>query len=78
MSQEQVVVKERQLAKIETELQQLINIQEKYNSMKQRLDLSRHELNLVKQRLQQTTHHRQQEEVNNLKFQIGRKSCIYN
>lgn len=46
--------------------------QDSYNTIKQKLELARHELNLVKQRFQQTTHHRQQEEVAQLKTEIGK------
>lgn len=66
-----MATKERELAQINGEINQLSGIQENYNTVKRQLDLTRHELNLIKQRLQQSTHHRQQEEVNNLKIQIG-------
>nr|XP_023023013.1 structural maintenance of chromosomes protein 2 [Leptinotarsa decemlineata] len=68
--EDQLKVKERELEKINLELQHMSGAQESYNSMKEKLDLNRHELNLVRQRLQQSTHHRQQEEVNKLKTQI--------
>ncbi|XP_074031936.1 structural maintenance of chromosomes 2 [Leptinotarsa decemlineata] len=68
--EDQLKMKERELEKINLELQQMSGAQESYNSMKEKLDLNRHELNLVHQRLQQSTHHRQQEEVNKLKAQI--------
>lgn len=45
--------------------------EDSYNSMKQKLEIARHELNLAKQRLQQTSHHRQLQEVNELKTEIG-------
>ncbi|KAJ8926989.1 hypothetical protein NQ314_020550, partial [Rhamnusium bicolor] len=70
LSQLSEIQKYEELARVEAEIHQMSGTQERYTSMKQRLDLSRHELNLIRQRLQQTTHHRQQEEINNLKMQI--------
>ncbi|CAG9820448.1 unnamed protein product [Phaedon cochleariae] len=58
----QLTGKDREFERVNAELDQLSRVQENYNSLKERLDLNRHELNLLKQRLQQTTHHRQQEE----------------
>lgn len=57
---------------IEVEIQKMSGDQDKFNSMKQKLELARHELNLVNQRLKQTTHHIQQEEINQLKTEIGK------
>ncbi|KAJ8984302.1 hypothetical protein NQ317_012272 [Molorchus minor] len=68
--EEQLAIKENELAKIEAEVYQMGRVQEQYNSLKQRYDLCYHELNLIGQRMQQTTHHRQQEEINNLKTEI--------
>lgn len=54
------------------------NNQSQYTQLKQKLELKQHELRLIEQRLQQTEHHRQQEEVNNLKKQMGMIKITYN
>ncbi|XP_028132616.1 structural maintenance of chromosomes protein 2 [Diabrotica virgifera virgifera] len=65
-----LATKERELEKINALIQQLSGQQEKYNSLKHKLDMAQHELNFVQQKLQRTTHHREQEEINNLQVQI--------
>lgn len=50
--------------------------QEQYNAIKYKLDMAQHELNLIKQRLMNTTFARQQEEVESLKTQIGKKRFV--
>ncbi|CAG2065666.1 unnamed protein product, partial [Timema podura] len=44
----------------------------RFNSLKEHLDLRKHEVELVRQKLQQTSHHRYQEEVDNLKESIAK------
>ncbi|XP_056633840.1 structural maintenance of chromosomes protein 2 [Diorhabda sublineata] len=69
--QEQILAdKERELDRIIAEMQQLSNIQENYNALKQKLAISEQELNFVNQKLLHTTHHIQQEEIANLENQI--------
>uniref|UniRef100_A0A6P7FG53 Structural maintenance of chromosomes protein n=2 Tax=Diabrotica virgifera virgifera TaxID=50390 RepID=A0A6P7FG53_DIAVI len=68
--EEILATKEKELEKINALIQQLSGQEENYNSLKQKLDLAHHKLNLVQQKLQRTTHHREQEEINNLKLQI--------
>lgn len=69
---EQLLIKQRELQGIEAEIHKMSDDQDKFNSVKQKLELARHELNLIRQRLKQTTHHRQQEEINQLKTEIGK------
>ncbi|XP_060524474.1 structural maintenance of chromosomes protein 2 [Cylas formicarius] len=66
----QLKLKESELRTIENKIRQLTGVQEQYNGIKQKLELSRHEHNLIKQRLLNTSFHRSQEEVAGLKAQI--------
>lgn len=52
-------------------MRQMSGAQEQWNRMKQQLELKQHELGLIRQRLQQTTHHLQQEELETIKQNIG-------
>ncbi|KAK6626686.1 hypothetical protein RUM44_009162 [Polyplax serrata] len=70
MSSRELEVKEARAHAVEHQLQQLMSKTEQYNTMKQKLDLKSHELNVVRERLQKTTHYQCQEEVNSLKNKI--------
>ncbi|XP_050294064.1 structural maintenance of chromosomes protein 2 [Anthonomus grandis grandis] len=72
--------KDDELAQINQEINEMSSSERQYNSIKDRLDMSKHELNLLRQRLLNTTFARQQEEVDSLKSQIAQltqkvKSC---
>ncbi|CAH1965906.1 unnamed protein product [Acanthoscelides obtectus] len=68
--EDQLSVKEKELVKIENEIQRMSSTQESYTTLQQQIDMTEHELRLVNQRLQNTSHHRHREEMNNLKVQI--------
>lgn len=55
--------KEHSLREIETALSNIARTAEKYDSLKQKYDLLTYEIDMVKQKLQQTTHHKIKEEV---------------
>lgn len=63
-------IKEARMQEIETELNRSLGKADQYNSLKQKYDLKNHELKLVRERLQQTTHYQYQEEVNELRRKI--------
>ncbi|EZA59560.1 hypothetical protein DMN91_011082 [Ooceraea biroi] len=68
--QNEVNNKERLLRDIETSLQNVAKTAEKYASLKQRHDLLTYEISMVRQRLQQTSHHKIKEEVDSLNAAI--------
>lgn len=55
----------------ENEMKQMSVVQEKWINFKNQLELKRHELSLVQKRLQQTSHHQLQEEIDRLKSTIA-------
>lgn len=62
--------KEFRISYIEQQLNKCIKQSEQYNTLKQKFDLRTHELNLVRERLQKTSHYQCKEEVNSLKKKI--------
>ncbi|KAJ4435376.1 hypothetical protein ANN_17990 [Periplaneta americana] len=63
--------REQRIASIDNEIRNLTNVAEGYKQLKQKVELMTHEVELVRQKLQQTTHHRHQEEVDALKATIA-------
>ncbi|XP_013783818.1 structural maintenance of chromosomes protein 2-like [Limulus polyphemus] len=61
--QDELNTKQKQLQEIEKEVSSLKKVADKYRSLKQRYDLKQHEMELLKSRLQQSTHHQQLEEL---------------
>ncbi|KAF2889427.1 hypothetical protein ILUMI_16746, partial [Ignelater luminosus] len=70
--EEQLHEKEQELEEIENEIRRMSSIQQQWSNTKQQLELRQHELGLVKQRVQNTAHHQQQEEIENIKKNIGK------
>ncbi|KAF2898921.1 hypothetical protein ILUMI_07253, partial [Ignelater luminosus] len=68
---EQLQEKEPELEEIENEIRRISSIQQKWSNTKQQLKLRQHELGLVKQRVQNTAKHQQQEETENIKKNIA-------
>ncbi|KAK5648752.1 hypothetical protein RI129_003644 [Pyrocoelia pectoralis] len=62
--------KEQELLQIEQQIRQKSGTQEQYASLKQQLEIKQHELTLLQQCLQQTTHHQRQQEVNDIEQSI--------
>lgn len=73
--QNRLVQLEQEFQQLDHEIKQMMNYQTQYNQLKQKLEFKQHELKLIEQRLQQTEHHRQQEEVNDLVKQMGMEVC---
>ncbi|XP_046750983.1 structural maintenance of chromosomes protein 2 [Diprion similis] len=61
---------ERSLAEINRRLTSSADVAKKFQALKQRFDLRNHEVELVRQRLQQTSHHKLRQEVEMLKSTI--------
>nr|CAD7428036.1 unnamed protein product [Timema monikensis] len=55
--EEALARKELELAVVDQEITNLAKVAERFNSLKERLDLRKHEVELVRQKLQQTSHH---------------------
>ncbi|XP_064086930.1 structural maintenance of chromosomes protein 2-like [Macrobrachium nipponense] len=72
--QEKLNQKSQELQNVEQELRKLQTNAEKYNSVKQQHSMKSHELNMCRQRLQQSQHYQQQEEVTALENTM--KECI--
>ncbi|XP_043674818.1 structural maintenance of chromosomes protein 2 isoform X1 [Vespula pensylvanica] len=64
--------KQQRLAEIERDLVIAQKAEERYASLKERFDLHKYEVEMVRQRLQQTTHHKIKEEVELLKANIDK------
>ena len=62
--------KEKQLKEAEHELRDMERCSEQYRTLKQRYDVKRHEFELLQQRLQQTLHHRQVQEVEQMNAEL--------
>jgi structural maintenance of chromosome 2 len=62
--------KDRQLKEAEQELRVMEQASAQYRTLKQRYDVKKHEFELLQQRLQQTLHHRQTQEVENMKSEL--------
>lgn len=63
--------KQNELTQIEQEIQQMSATHQQFTTLNERYELRQHELGLLQQRLQQTTHHQQQEEIQRLAQTIG-------
>ncbi|XP_075212071.1 structural maintenance of chromosomes 2 [Lycorma delicatula] len=61
---------EEKLRRVNSEIQSLSRIASNYSDLKQRLELRQHELEMIRERLQQTAHHQYQQEVDSLKQNI--------
>ena len=62
--------KDRQLKDAEQELRIMEQASAQYRTLKQRYDVKKHEFELLQQRLQQTLHHRQTQEVEKMKTEL--------
>ncbi|XP_071521625.1 structural maintenance of chromosomes protein 2 [Panulirus ornatus] len=71
---EELTAKTKQLQQVEQHLHHLQRNADKYSSVKQQYTLRSHELQLCQQRIQQSTHYQQQEEVNALEKMM--KDCM--
>lgn len=63
--------KKQELTKTENEIQNMVQVAEKYRTLKQRYELKVHELALIKDRLKHTTHYQQKEEIDTLKQSVA-------
>ncbi|XP_071446433.1 structural maintenance of chromosomes protein 2 [Hetaerina americana] len=63
-------VKGAELQQIERESKSIVKVAERYRTLQQQIELKRTELNMLEERLRQTTHHQYQEEVDRLKVTI--------
>lgn len=63
--------KQNELTQIEEEIQRTSATHQQFMTLNERYELRQHELGLLRQRLQQTTHHQQQEEIQRLTQTIG-------
>ncbi|XP_011311821.1 structural maintenance of chromosomes protein 2 [Fopius arisanus] len=68
--QHQLEQKKVEYEGVKRELSLLMQVEEKYRNVKQQFDIKSHEVNMIKQRLHQTTHHQVQEEINSLRQKI--------
>ena len=62
--------KDRQLKDAEQELRGMERASGQYRALKERYDVKRHEFELLQQKLEQTLHHRQTQEVENMKSEL--------
>ncbi|KAJ9600105.1 hypothetical protein L9F63_009616, partial [Diploptera punctata] len=69
-AQEEFNAQEQRVTKIDHDIKNITKVAERYQQLKQRVELMSHEVELVRRRLQQTTHHQHQEEVDALKAKI--------
>ncbi|XP_064624320.1 structural maintenance of chromosomes protein 2-like isoform X2 [Lineus longissimus] len=68
--------KQSQLQQVERELESISRMAEKYNQVKGQFDLKVHEASLVDERLKQSTHHQQLEEINELQKSLDEQEVI--
>ncbi|THK33140.1 structural maintenance of chromosomes protein 2 [Diachasma alloeum] len=68
--QQQLSQKQAEYEGIKQQLNKLSQLEEKYRNVKQQFDIKTHEVNMIRQRLQQTSHHQVQEEINTLRQKI--------
>ncbi|XP_067679791.1 structural maintenance of chromosomes protein 2-like [Haliotis asinina] len=73
---EQLRSKRDQLQKVEKELASIKSTSEKFTQLKQQYELKNHESELVKARLEQSTHHQQLEEITSLSNSIEEQEGI--
>lgn len=62
---------DQELCKTENDLRNMSQVAENYTEMKRQYELQSHELQVVRQRMQQTTHFQKQEEMDDLKRNIA-------
>ncbi|XP_078574034.1 structural maintenance of chromosomes protein 2-like [Branchiostoma floridae x Branchiostoma japonicum] len=67
---EELQEKQQQLAAVEKELQGLKKVVDKYRGLKEQYDMKSHEAELLKTRLEQSTHHKQLEDIQGLEKTI--------
>ncbi|KAK7100070.1 structural maintenance of chromosomes protein 2-like [Littorina saxatilis] len=75
-SQEELDAKQQQLAAAERELAALRKSADKYEQLKQQYDVKSMEADLVKTRLEQSSHHQQLEEINALQKSIEEQKKV--
>ncbi|XP_053981783.1 structural maintenance of chromosomes protein 2 isoform X3 [Hylaeus volcanicus] len=68
--QNELNIKIKNLQSIETTLQNINSVAEKYTSLKQTFDLRNYEISMVKQRLEQTVYYKLKEEIHQLEISI--------
>ncbi|KAF5292378.1 hypothetical protein FQA39_LY03412 [Lamprigera yunnana] len=85
IKREEALLQEKrdELTGVENKIKQMTKFEEQWTSNKQTLELKQHELQLLEQRLHQTTHHQQHQEIINIKKCIEEltskiKSCQEN
>lgn len=71
VTQNELDLNKQQLVQVTNDIQNLTKIANDYNSLKQKLELRQHEMEMIRQRLQQTTHHQYQQEFETLKKNIS-------
>ncbi|XP_046391421.1 structural maintenance of chromosomes protein 2 [Ischnura elegans] len=59
-----------ELQQVEREAKSIVKVADRYRTLQQQIDMKRTELNMLEERLKQTTHHQHQEEVDRLKVTI--------
>ncbi|CAI9728869.1 maintenance of chromosomes 2-like [Octopus vulgaris] len=74
--EKELVEKKNLLNKIEAELNALQKMSGTYNKLKNEFELKQHETELLKTRLEQTSHHQQLEEINALEKTIEEQKAI--
>merc|ERR1711971_1017182 len=74
--EEQLKTKKHKLNQIQKEFDSLKRVAEEYTSLKQKYDLKVQEVELVKARLEQSSHHQQLEEIQALQNSIGEQEEI--
>ncbi|CAH1243955.1 SMC2 [Branchiostoma lanceolatum] len=67
---EELQEKQQQLGAVEKELQALKKVVDKYRGLKEQYDMKTHEAELLKTRLEQSTHHKQLEDIQGLEQTI--------
>ncbi|XP_019642179.1 PREDICTED: structural maintenance of chromosomes protein 2-like [Branchiostoma belcheri] len=67
---EELQQKQQQLAAVEKELQGIKKVVDKYRGLKEQYDMKTHEAELLKTRLEQSTHHKQLEDIQGLEQTI--------
>lgn len=68
--QEELNIKEQELNQVNRKIENITKTAEKFNALKQNLELKNHEVMMIKQRLEQTTHHKIRIEITELQNDI--------
>ncbi|KAL5017230.1 hypothetical protein ScPMuIL_006819 [Solemya velum] len=74
--EDQLRDKREKLSKVENELNNIKRTADKFTQLKQQYDLKCHEAELIQARLEQSSHHQQLEEINNLQTSIDEQQEI--